>query len=83
MTNIAVLSETGERIERYDIAIAGRRHRREAEIGRNNPHQPIIHRPGQRAAIEHQLGLEAQHVRRLAGVVFDAVVATLPQHLQQ
>ena len=49
----------GERIDRYDIAIAGRRHRREAEIERNNPHQPIIHRPGQRAAIEHQLGHEA------------------------
>jgi len=50
---------------------------------RDYPHQPVIHRPGQRAAVEHQFGFKAQHIRRLAGVVFDAVVAALPQHIQQ
>jgi hypothetical protein len=51
ITSITNAHAAGERIERYDIAIAGRRHRREAEIGRNDPHQPILHR--QRAKIEN------------------------------
>ena len=34
-------------------------------------------------AVEHQLGIKAQHVRRRAGIVLDAIVAALAQHIQQ
>jgi hypothetical protein len=52
-------------------------------LRRDDPHQPVIHRPRQRAAIEHQFGFKAQHIRRRTGIVLAAVVAALPQHVEQ
>jgi hypothetical protein len=52
-------------------------------FGRNDPHQTIIHRPRQRAPIEHQLGIKAQDVRRRANIVLEAIVTALAQHIQQ
>ena len=52
-------------------------------FGRDDPHKPIIHRARQRAAIEHQLDFEAQHMGRLAGIVLRTIVAALAQHIQK
>ena len=52
-------------------------------LRRDDPHQRVIHRPRQRAAVEHELGIEAQHMRRRAGVVLDIIVAALAQHVEQ
>ena len=35
-------------------------------FGRDDPHQAVIHRPRQQAPIEHEFGIEAQHMGRLA-----------------
>ena len=51
--------------------------------GRNDPHQGVIDRLRQRAPVEHEFGLEAQHMRRLAGVVLEIIVAALAQHVEQ
>jgi len=51
--------------------------------GREDPHQPVIHRTRQRTAIEHELEIKAQHIRHLAGVVLDAIIATPAQYIQQ
>ncbi len=52
-------------------------------LQRDDPHQPVIHRPRQRAAIEDQLDIKAQHIRRRTGVVLATVVAALTEHVQQ
>jgi len=52
-------------------------------FGRDDPREPVIHRPGQRAAIEHQLDFKAQDMRCLAGIVLAAVIAALPQYVEQ
>ena len=50
-------------------------------LGRDDARQSVIHRPRERPAIEHQFGIEAQHVRRFAGIVLDIVVAALPEDI--
>jgi hypothetical protein len=52
-------------------------------LQRDDPHQPVIHRPRKRAAIEDQLGIKAQHIRRRTGIVLATVVAALPEHVEQ
>ena len=52
-------------------------------FGRDDPHQPVIHRARQRAAIEQEFGVKAQDMRRFPGIVLDAIVATLAQYIQQ
>ena len=52
-------------------------------FGWDDPQQSVINRPRQRAPIEHELGLKAQHIRRLPGIVLDAIVATLAQYIKQ
>jgi len=52
-------------------------------FGRDNPYQRVIHRAGQQAPIEDQLDVKVQHVRRLAGIVLDAIIAALTQYVQE
>ena len=52
-------------------------------LGRNDAHEAVIHRSRQRAPIEHELSLEAQYMRRSAGIVLGGSVASLPQYIQQ
>ena len=40
-------------------------------LGRDDAHQRVVDRPRQRAPVEHQLDVEAEHVRRLARIVFE------------
>ena len=51
--------------------------------GRNDADQRVVHRPLQRAAVAHQLGLEVQHVRNLLGAVLQIDVAALSQDIEK
>jgi len=44
---------------------------------RDDAHQRVIHWAWQRATIEQEFDVEAEHVRRLAGVMLEIVVAAL------
>ena len=43
---------------------------------------PRIPRDDEHAPIDDQLDIKAQHVRRLAGIVLDAIIAALAQYVQ-
>ena len=50
---------------------------------RDDAHQEVIDRPLQRPAVEHDLGGEAQHVRRLLGRLRSLDVAPLVERLEK
>jgi hypothetical protein len=70
----------GARIEHDERPLA---RRDGGPLRRHNAHQPVIHRPRERPAIQHELGVESQHIRDFAGIVLEIVVAPLAQHVQQ
>ena len=43
----------------------------------HDPDQEIVHRPGQRAAIQHQIRLIIEHMRNLAGIMFSIDIPAL------
>ena len=50
---------------------------------RDDAHQEVIDRPLQRPAVEHELGGEAQDMRRLLGRLLALNVAALVEHLEK
>ena len=50
---------------------------------RRDPHQAVIDRPRQGAAIDHEIGVELQHVGRLLRHVLEILVAALAQHVPE
>ena len=65
---------TGARVE-YDEGSFAAIDR--SAFGRDHAHQRVIHWAWQRATIEQEFDVEAEHVRRLAGVMLEIVVAAL------
>ncbi len=50
---------------------------------RNDAHQQVIHRPLQRPAIHHQLGLVVEDVWHRFGEMFAILVAALAHHVEE
>ena len=50
---------------------------------RNNAHQQVIHRPLQRPAVHHQLGLIVEDMRNLFGEMVAILVAALAHHVAE
>ena len=52
-------------------------------LRRLDAHQQVVDRLGKRAGIEHQFGIEAQHVRHGLGLLRVVLVAALAQHVPE
>ena len=52
-------------------------------FGRDDAHQRVVDGARQRAPVEHQLDVEAEHVRRLARIMLEIIVAALTQYIEQ
>ena len=50
---------------------------------RDDAHQHVVDRPRQGAPVAHQLEREAEHVRRVLGVLLEIDVAALAQHVEE
>src|SRR5271157_3386221 len=50
---------------------------------RDDPRQAIVDGPFQLPSVNQQLRLEIQHIRRLAGVLLEEVVAALAKHIDK
>jgi len=51
--------------------------------GRVDAHQQIVDRPFERAAVQHQVGVEPQHVRHRFVLLRVVLVAALPHHVPE
>jgi hypothetical protein len=50
---------------------------------RLDPHQPVIDRPLEGPAVQHQFGVETQYVRHRLGLLGVVLVAALAQHVPE
>jgi hypothetical protein len=50
---------------------------------RLDPHQQVVDGLVERAAVEHQIGVEAQHVRHRRGLLLVVLRAALPHHVPE
>ena len=52
-------------------------------LRRDDAHEGVIDRPRERAAVDHELGLVVEHVRRRLGEMLAILVAALAQHVEE
>ena len=52
-------------------------------LRRDNAHEGVIDRPLKRAAVDHELGLVVEHVRRGLGQMLAILVAALAHHVEE
>ena len=70
----------GTRIDHHERALQ----RIDHHPGRRlDPHQQIVDRPGEGAAVQHQFGVEAQHMRHRLVLLRVVLVAALAHHVPE